>query len=381
MIENRAGHNKKNLFGDLEYCSFVPSALPPNPKLDIDDEMLFLLTKANRSIATLESLSTNIPSKDLLISMYVRKEALISSQIEGTQATLEDILDPMLDVNANRDVAEVINYLGAILYAIDRLKTLPLCNRLLRESHEILMKNVRGQYKSPGEFRTSQNWIGGQGSTIQSARYIPPSVQDMTIAMSDLEKFIHTDDDMQDILIKAALIHYQFETIHPFLDGNGRIGRLLITLFLIDKKFLSTPVLYTSYFLKKNRIEYYDRMSEVRRTGNYEQWVKFFLTAVDESAQDAIQTINKLSDLHKKNTTAVEKLGKTKSNLLLFEYLEKNPIIEISKTAQALNLSFNTVSSAVKRLADIGILKQTNNSSRNRIFFYTDYLQILKSGT
>ena len=287
----------------------------------------------------------------------------------------------MLDVNANRDVAEVINYLGAILYAIDRLKTLPLCNRLLRESHEILMKNVRGQYKSPGEFRTSQNWIGGQGSTIQSARYIPPSVQDMTIAMSDLEKFIHTDDDMQDILIKAALIHYQFETIHPFLDGNGRIGRLLITLFLIDKKFLSTPVLYTSYFLKKNRIEYYDRMSEVRRTGNYEQWVKFFLTAVDESAQDAIQTINKLSDLHKKNTTDIEKLGKTKSNLLLFEYLEKNPIIEISKTAQALNLSFNTVSSAVKRLADIGILKQTNNSSRNRIFFYTDYLQILKSGT
>ena len=381
MIENRAGHNKKNLFGDLEYCSFVPSALPPNPKLNIDDEMLFLLTKANRSIATLESLSTNIPSKDLLISMYVRKEALISSQIEGTQATLEDILDPMLDVNANRDVAEVINYLGAILYAIDRLKTLPLCNRLLRESHEILMKNVRGQYKSPGEFRTSQNWIGGQGSTIQSARYIPPSVQDMTIAMSDLEKFIHTDDDMQDILIKAALIHYQFETIHPFLDGNGRIGRLLITLFLIDKKFLSTPVLYTSYFLKKNRIEYYDRMSEVRRTGNYEQWVKFFLTAVDESAQDAIQTINKLSDLHKKNTTDIEKLGKTKSNLLLFEYLEKNPIIEISKTAQALNLSFNTVSSAVKRLADIGILKQTNNSSRNRIFFYTDYLQILKSGT
>ena len=378
MIENRAGYYRKNLSGDSEYYSFVPSALPPNPKLNIDDEMLFLLTKANRSIATLESLSTNIPSKDLLISMYVRKEALISSQIEGTQATLEDILDPMLDVNANRDVAEVINYLGAILYAIDRLKTLPLCNRLLRESHEILMENVRGQYKSPGEFRTSQNWIG---STIQTARYILPSVQDMTIAMSDLEKFIHTDNDMQDILIKAALIHYQFETIHPFLDGNGRIGRLLITLFLIDKKFLSTPVLYTSYFLKKNRIEYYDRMSEVRRTGNYEQWVKFFLMAVDESAQDAIQTINELSDLHKKNKTAVEKFGKTKSNMLLFEYLEKNPIIEIGKTAQALKLSFNTVSSAVKRLADIGILSQTNNLSRNRIFFYTDYLQILKSGT
>lgn len=380
MIENRAGFYRKNLSGDSAYYSFVPNALPPNPNLNVDDEMLFLLTRANRSIATLESLSTNIPSRDLLISMYVRKEALISSQIEGTQATLEDILDPMIDVNTNSDVAEVINYLGAILYAVDRLNTLPLCNRLLKESHEILMKNVRGQYKSLGEFRTSKNWIGGQGSTIKTARYIPPTVQDMIVAMSDLEKFIHADD-MQDILIKAALIHYQFETIHPFLDGNGRIGRLLITLFLIDKKILTTPILYTSYFLKKNRIEYYDRMSEVRRTGNYEQWIKFFLTAVDESAQDAINTVNELSELHRKNKAAIEKLGKTKSNMLLFDYLEKKPIIEIGKTSQALGLSFNTVSSAVKRLVDIGILNQTKNSSRNRIFFYTDYLRILKNGT
>lgn len=380
MIKNRAGYYKKNLTGDMEYYSFVPSALPPTPALNIDDEMIKLLTKANRSIAILDSLSSNIPDRDLFISMYVRKEALLSSQIEGTQATLEDIFDPMLDVNANRDVVDVINYLSATLYAIDRLKTLPLCNRLIRESHEVLMSNVRGQFKNPGEFRKSQNWIGGQGSTIKTARYIPPTVQDMINAMTDLEKFMNEDDCM-DILLKVALIHYQFETIHPFLDGNGRIGRLLITLFLLDKKFISTPVFYISYFLKMNRIEYYDRMSEVRRKGNYEQWVNFFLTAVDESAQDAIQTINELSALHNENKTSIEKLGRIKSNVLLFEYLEKNPIIEIGKTAKALNLSFNTVSSAVKRLVNLGILAQMENFSRNRIFVYSDYLKILKRGT
>ena len=381
MKENRAGHYRKNLLGEATYYSFAPKPLPPNPALNVDDEMILLLTKANRSIATLDSLSANIPSKDLFISMYVRKEALLSSQIEGTQATLEDILDPMIDENVNRDVADVINYVGATLYAIERLKTLPLCNRLIRESHEVLMKNVRGQYKSPGEFRKSQNWIGGQGSTIQTARFIPPSVQDMTTAMSDLEKFMNTDD-MADILIKAALIHYQFETIHPFLDGNGRVGRLLITLFLLDKNFLSTPVFYISYFLKRHRIEYYDRMAEVRLNGNYEQWVKFFLTAADESARDAIETIEKLAILHDKNKTLIEKFGRARiTTLSVFEYLERSPIIEIGKTARALNLSFNAVSSAINRLKNIGVLAQLENTSRNRIFAYSDYLTILKKGT
>ena len=381
MMKNRAGEYRKNLSGEMAYYSFVPKPLPPEPALEIDEEMIFLLTKASRSIATLDSLSANIPSKDLFISMYVRKEALLSSQIEGTQATLEDILDPMIDENVNRDVADVINYVSATLYAIDRLETLPLCNRLIRESHEVLMKNVRGQYKSPGEFRKSQNWIGGQGSTIQTARYIPPSVQDMTVAISDLEKFMNADD-MIDVLIKAALIHYQFETIHPFLDGNGRVGRLLITLFLLDKNFLSTPVFYISYFLKKNRIEYYDRMNEVRLKGNYEQWVKFFLTAADESARDATETIKELETLHEKNKTLIEKLGRARiTTLSVFEYLERSPIIEIGKTARALNLSFNAVSSAVNRLKSVGILAQVENASRNRIFAYSDYLTILKKGT
>ena len=198
----------------------------------------------------------------------------------------------MIDENANRDVADVINYIKATEFAIARLQKLPLCNRLIKETHAVLMEGVRDQEKSPGEFRHSQNWIGGQGSTLKNARYIPPAPEDMMEALSDLEKYIHADDEL-DVLISAALIHYQFEAIHPFLDGNGRVGRLLITLFLMEKGVLTTPVLYISYFLKKNRIEYYDRMTEVRNKGNYGQWVKFFLQAIHESALDATETIDK----------------------------------------------------------------------------------------
>jgi Fic family protein len=313
--------------------------------------------------------------------MYVRKEALMSSQIEGTQATLEDVLDPLLDANANRNVADVVNYIKATEYAINRLQTLPLCNRLIKETHAVLMEGIRGQEKSPGEFRYSQNWIGGQGSTLKNARYIPPSPDDMSTAMSDLEKYINADDDL-DYLIRAALIHYQFETIHPFLDGNGRVGRLLITLFLMDKKVLTTPALYISYFLKKNRVEYYDRMTEVRTKGNYEQWVKFFLQAITESAEDATATIDELTTIHDKNITLISKMGRAAKNaILVFNYLEANPIIEIRKTAEALGITFNTASSAVNRLVDAGILVQTSNANRNRTFAYEVYLDILRKGT
>ncbi len=268
---NRAGHYKTNLSGIMAYKSFVPNALPPVPTIEMSEEMIALLVKANSQLAVLESVANRIPNVDLFVSMYVRKEALMSSQIEGTQATLEDVLDPTIDANINRDVADVVNYIKATEYAIKRLKKLPLCNRLIKETHEVLMSKVRGQEKTPGEFRHSQNWIGGQGSTLNSARYIPPSPEDMLEAMSDLEKYMNEDDDL-DVLIRVALIHYQFETIHPFLDGNGRVGRLLITLFLMEKKVLTTPALYISYFLKKNRVEYYDRMTEVRTKGKYRDY-------------------------------------------------------------------------------------------------------------
>lgn len=380
-MNNRAGHYKSNLTGEMAYKSFVPNPLPPNPSIEMTEDIISLLVKANSQLAVLESIATRIPNLGLFVSMYVRKEALMSSQIEGTQATLEDVLDPMLDTNTNRNVADVVNYIKATEFAIERLRTLPLCNRLIKETHAVLMEGVRGQEKSPGEFRYSQNWIGGQGSTLKNARYIPPSPDDMLDAMSDLEKYINSDDEL-DALIRAALIHYQFETIHPFLDGNGRVGRLLITLFFIEKKVLSTPALYISCFLKKNRVEYYDRMTEVRTKGNYGQWIRFFLQAIMESAEDATRTIDELIDLHDANVAVISKLGRAEKNaMLVFNYLESNPIIDIRKTADALGITFNTTASAVNRLVDVGILIQTTGNRRNRTFAYEAYLDILRKGT
>ena len=380
-MNNRAGYYKQNLSGEMAYKSFVPNPLPPVPPIELSEDIVGLLVKANSQLAVLESIAARIPNVELFISMYVRKEALMSSQIEGTQATLEDILDPMLDTNTNRNIADVVNYIKATEFAITRLQTLPLCNRLIKETHAVLMEGVRGQEKNPGEFRYSQNWIGGQGSTLKNARYIPPSPDDMQNAMSDLEKYINTDDDL-DALIRAALIHYQFETIHPFLDGNGRVGRLLITLFLMDKGILTTPALYISYFLKKNRVEYYDRMTEVRTKGNYEQWIIFFLQAIMESAGDAASAIDELISLHDANTSVISKLGRaSKNTMLVFDYLESNPIIDIGKTAEALSITFNTASSAVRRLVDAGILVQTGGGGRNRTFAYEAYLDILRKGT
>ena len=380
-MNDRAGYWKTNLSGEMAYQSFAPSPLPPTPPIEISEDILEQLIKANSQLAILESVATRIPDVDLFVSMYVRKEALMSSQIEGTQATLEDVLDPLIEDNTNRNVADVVNYIKATEYAIRRLHELPLCNRLLKETHAILMEGVRGQEKNPGEFRCSQNWIGGKGSTLRNARYIPPSPDDMTEAMSDLEKYINADDRL-DGLIRAALIHYQFETIHPFLDGNGRIGRLLITLFLMEKKILTTPALYISYFLKKNRVEYYDRMTEVRSKGNYEQWVKFFLQAIAESAKDAIAAIDELTTLHDKNVDLVAGMGRASKNaMLVFRYLEANPIIEIGKTAEALGITFGTASNVVERLSSAGILEQTTTGRRNRTFAYKDYLAILRKGT
>jgi Fic family protein len=330
----------------------------------------------------LEGLSSRIPNIDLFVSMYVRKEALLSSQIEGTQCTLDDILNPLIDQNVNLNVSDVINYIRATEYAIKRLDTLPLCNRLIRETHSVLMEGVRGQEKNPGEFRTSQNWIGGQGSTLKNARYIPPNPADMQEAMSDLEKYMNSESDL-DPLIQAALIHYQFETIHPFLDGNGRVGRLLITLFLMEKGVLSTPSLYISYYLKMNRIEYYDRMSQVRKTGDYEQWIHFFLEAFAASASDAIETIDQLSALHTQSMASLKDLTKRQQTNVqkLFAFLEANPIIDIARTAQALNLSYNTVANAVSLLEKRGILKQTQKSGKARIYTYESYLNILRKDT
>ena len=381
-MNNRAGCFITNLSGEMAYQSFRPNPLPPEPPIEMSNEMIAKLVDANRKLATLDGLSSRIPNMDLFVSMYVRKEALLSSQIEGTQCTLDDILNPFAEENTNLNVSDVVNYIRAEEFAIDRLQTLPLCNRLIKETHAVLMEGVRGQEKNPGEFRYSQNWIGGQGSTLRNARYIPPNPEDMINAMSDLEKYMNGEDSL-DPLIQAALIHYQFETTHPFLDGNGRVGRLLITLFLMEKKILSTPSVYISYFLKMNRIEYYDRMTQVRKTGDYEQWILFFLQALSDSAEDAIQTIDRLTEIHNRNVQKFNSMTKRQQanamNFLI--YLEKNPIIDIQKTAAALNLSYNTVAKSVALFVDNGILQQTEKSGRSKIYSYIEYLAVLRKDT
>ena len=377
----RSGELVTNLSGDATYQSFRPSPLPPNPELNINSDIVKKLVEANRDLVRLDTAAKLIPNVELFISMYVRKEALISSQIEGTQCTLDDILDPDIDVNSNLDAGDVINYVRACTAAIKRLDKLPLCNRLLREIHEELLAGVRGSDKNPGEFRRSQNWIGAAGCTLNEARYIPPNVEDMNTALNDLERYMNEGDDY-DPLIRISLIHYQFETIHPFLDGNGRVGRLMILLYLIEKGYISKPIIYISYFLKKNQIEYYDRISEVRRNGNYEQWIAFFLEAVSAAAKDSLATVEKLSELHDKNTEMLPITTRKTDNVKrLFEYVERYPIIDIRRTATDLNVSYNTVSSAVRKLVQAGVLVEKTNSARNRVFAYEDYLNILRKDT
>ena len=385
MIDKtRAGILKKNLHGGMAYKSFCPSDLPPTPPIEINDKISDLLIDAHKTLAILDDRGKNIPDMNLFVSIYVQKEALLSSQIEGTQATLEDIFDPSNESNINADVSDVINYVKATNYAIERLKTLPLCNRLLLETHEVLLSGVRGTEKNPGEFRNSQNWIGGQGSSLKTARYIPPNVEDMHHGLSELEKYMNLDE-RYDVLVNAALIHYQFETIHPFLDGNGRIGRLLIVLFLLEKEVLHTPALYLSYYLKENRTEYYDRMTRVRETGDYEQWVRFFLEGIIISAKSALITAEILIEIKENDMLKVLKASFTKRTqetvLSIFEYTLSHPLIDISTTADKLKLSYNTVKKGIDNLEKLGILKQINKHKRNKIYYYENYLNILKEGT
>ena len=384
MKKKRAGTLKKQLSGKMAYYSFYPSKLPPYPKIEIDNDITKKLIKAHKVLAILDDRATNIPNIDLFISMYVQKEALLSSQIEGTQATLEDIFNPNINENINADVDDVVNYIKATKYAMKRLKTLPLCNKLLLETHKVLLSGARGKEKNPGEFRQSQNWIGGAGSTIKTARYIPPDVLSMKEALSDLEKYINSEDEL-DELIRIALIHYQFESIHPFLDGNGRIGRLLIVLYLLEKKVIKTPSLYLSFYLKEHRIEYYDRISAIRETGDYEQWIKFFLEGIYVSGKSAIKTANELIVLREKNIKKLNSENYTKRTfetmMKIFHYLEAHPIIEIRKTSKDLSMAYNTVSLAIDRFEKLGILHLVKKQGRNKVYSYKEYIDILKNGT
>ena len=274
------------------YRAFVPALLPPRPSIDLDDEGRRILSDADRALGRLDGCAHVLPNPDLFVAMYVRQEAVLSSQIEGTQSSLTDVLQVETGIRGRKlplDVAEVVNYVRAMNHGMARLEDLPLSQRLLREIHGVLLEGVRGEDRTPGEFRRSQNWIGPDGTPLENATFVPPPVREMTAALANLEEFLHDSDDLP-VLVHCGVAHAQFETIHPFLDGNGRVGRLLITLLLCERSILHRPLLYLSHYLKKNRAEYYDRLMAIRAKGDWEGWLKFFLLGVYEVSCQAADT-------------------------------------------------------------------------------------------
>lgn len=381
--DNGQGFLRKNLSGEAEYQSFVPAPLDNVTPIDLSEETVRLLGACSRKLGELEGMLRFVPNAQMYLAMYVRKEALLSAQIEGTQCTFDDILNPENTELVQRDVADVVNYIKATEYAVERMNELPLCMRLLREVHTILLSGVRGSEKKPGELRSTQNWIGPGGSTLKNAAYIPPNIEDMNDSLRDLEKFINKAGDV-DPIIKASLVHYQFETIHPFLDGNGRLGRLLITLSLMNDHALSAAVFYPSYQLKLRRSEYYEHLMAVRENGEYAKWVGFFCDCLLTSAENAVGSLERLVNLHNANTALInESLGRSATNgQRLLELLEGNPIVDVAFVVEKLDIARTTASNLVKDFVDLGMLVQREKEKqRYRTFLYEDYLGILRQGS
>ncbi|MBI4298752.1 MAG: Fic family protein [Chloroflexi bacterium] len=363
--------------------AFIPRPTPAVSELRIEGELLQLLSRADQALGRLDASADVLPNPDLFVAMYVGKEAVLSSQIEGTRASLTDLLEhEALRVRKGwqSDVGEVVNYVRAMHYGLERLRTLPISNRLLREIHKELLKGVRGGEKSPGDFRTSQNWIGPSGSDLSTAAFVPPPPFEMQQAMGELEDYIHRDTTMP-ILIKAGLIHSQFETIHPFLDGNGRMGRLLITFFLCQQGVLKRPLLYLSLYFKENRDEYYNRLQSVREAGEWEHWLRFFLTAVlyvsGEAAETARQII-KMREQHRKMIQ--EKVIRSVKGLELLDLLYQEPFMTVSRAMGRLNVSYPTANSLIANFARLELLKEITGRKRNRVFVYGQYVVLLEKG-
>ena len=373
---------KSSAVGGEKYNAYVPQKLPPNPPLEIN-ELLPLLDKATAALGRLDGMSMVLPDASLFLYMYVRKEAVLSSQIEGTQSSLSDLL---LFENQEApgapldDVTEVSCYVAAMNFGLARLKKFPLSLRLIKEIHEKLMANSRGGNKSPGEFRTSQNWIGG--SRPGNAKFVPPPPELIMDVLGDLELFLNDEKIKLPILIKAAIAHVQFETIHPFLDGNGRLGRLLITFILCNDGLLKEPLLYLSLYLKANRQKYYDHLQLVRETGDWEAWIKFFLTGVIETAAQATETALSILKLFNKDRIVIQKSGKSTTTILtLHSYFQSHPISNTNKIKKTTGLSLPSIMRSLKTLEIIGILVEITGKDRHKIFVYNEYLDILSTGT
>lgn len=379
--ENGQGTLRNNLSGKLAYYSFFPTPLQSLRQLNLTEETYRTLSACSRMLGELEGMLYFVPNADMYLTMYVRKEALLSSQIEGTQCTFDDLLSPSQTQLHHKDVADVVNYVRAVDRGVELLKKMPLCTRLLRQVHAVLLDGVRGTEKNPGELRSSQNWIGPSGCTIATASFVPPNIEDLSNTLQDLERFINEPQVEMDPIVRAALVHYQFETARPFLDGNGRLGRLLITLMLINDGVLHSCLFYPSFQFKKNRSEYYRQFTSVRERGTYEEWIEFFCNSLLESAKDSVGSLKNLVDLHNRSTaTITENLGRTAANgQRLLGILEEHPIVDTAFIAAQLDIGRSTASSLVKSFEELGILRPLDESrQRYRQYGYEEYLSILR---
>lgn len=377
VMEPRSGRYVNQLEG---YRAFIPRPLPPVPPVDYDDEMLTLLSEADRALGRLDGSTDALPNPDLFVFMYVRREAALSSQIEGTQASLIDLLEfeaQAAEPERPVDVEEIASYVAAMNYGLDRLHELPVSLRLIREIHERLLSGVRGSERTPGEFRRSQNWIGPPSCTLAQATYVPPPVEEMKDALGKWEAFIHDQQPMP-TLIRVGLAHAQFETIHPFLDGNGRVGRLLITFLLVENQILAQPLLYLSHFFKQHRQRYYDHLQAVRDEGDWETWLKFFLRGVAEVAREATDTARRIVAMREDHRSLItSNLGRGAGKGLTFlEQLYFRPIVNVNTVMQITELSFARANGLVSQLQGLGLLRETTGRRRNRVFSYEPYMAL-----
>ncbi|MGO4701799.1 Fic family protein [Dyella sp. 2RAB6] len=362
------------------YRAFHPNPLPPQPPLQLEGELQALLSLADRALGRLDGSIQTLPNPDLFVFMYVRKEAVLSSQIEGTQSSLQDLLAAeahILAPDRPRDVDEVVNYVSAMNYGLARLGELPVSVRLIREIHERLLQGVRGMRLTPGELRHSQNWIGSAGCTLSEASFVPPPPHEVPIALGALETFLHAESDLPP-LIQIGLAHAQFETIHPFLDGNGRVGRLLITFLLCQREILGKPVLYLSHFFKQHRTEYYERLQSVRDTGDWESWLAFFLRGVVSVSREATETARRILLLREDHRAKVtEGLGRAAGNgHKLLEYLYRRPIVSVADVQTLTATTYTAANNLVSRLVAQGILAEATGYRRNRLFHYQAYIEL-----
>ncbi len=377
-LSGRAGRYVRQLAG---YRAFIPATLPPNPPVSLGGELNGLLSRADVAIGRLDGSVTTLPNPDFLVLMYVRKEAVLSSQIEGTQSSLQDVLAAQSELfepaELPKDVDEVINYLAAMRLGLERLAELPVSVRLVREIHGRLLEGVRGSNLTPGELRRSQNWIGPAGAGLADATFVPPPAEEVPAALGDWERFLHGGDDLP-LLVRIGMAHAQFETIHPFLDGNGRVGRLLITLLLTERGVLHKPVLYLSHWFRQHRQEYYDRLQAVRDRGDWEGWLAFFLKGVERVSHQATETTRRvlaLRELHRSAITA--HLGRAAGNgHKVHESLFNRPIVTVAGVKALTGVTFPAANDLVKRLVQQGVLREITGYSRNRRFQYDEYVKL-----